>query len=72
MEDAEVVLSFLLSFELFRCFMAFLAELLYDIGGYRKGGADGLTSSTALVKISRCFGVKKSFRNLSVNGRHLA
>jgi hypothetical protein len=35
-----------------------------DIGGF--------TASTALVRIVRCFGVKKSFRKLSVMGLPLA
>jgi len=32
----------------------------------------GFTASTALVRIVRCFGVKKSFRKLSVMGLPLA
>ncbi len=32
----------------------------------------GFTASTAFVRIARCFGVKKSFRKLSVMGLPLA
>ena len=32
----------------------------------------GFTASTAFVRIVRCFGVKKSFRKLSVKGLPLA